>query len=267
MSHDMHQGYIGGPEFVEEGALYTGKGKYSLFVLGTSKNPKELTTRVVITAVVVVLAIILVTTLLAGKEPGVIPYQTKLYNALGQPLESALVNAGLKTAKLTQTADGVYTVEEDIKVDGIAFDLQLYVDDGLLSGFSYAADYEADAPKAAKDIYNILVALRIDSYTLEAGAEPIEVNKKELRNYLADGKDLLIENEVNATPSELVGALRGYLETLETSEDWEGNVHGYLVRPAQVYLDRSIAYKQDTNAVKVLISYQIEAERPIQYTE
>ncbi len=260
MYQDMQQGHIGGPAFYNEGAVYTGKGKYRIQFLG-SDNPREVTKRVVIVAVAVVLAIILVATFLAGKDPTRFPYETKLHSAIGQPMEKALVNAGLKTAELTETDTGVYTLEDDVKIDGVPFDLQLYVDDGVLSGFAYTTEYEADTKKAAKDIYNILVDLRIDSYTLEDGAEPIEVNRKTLREYLGQGNDLQIKTGVDITPSELVGALRQYLETLETSEDWEGNVHGYLVRPALLYLDENIAYIQDTNTVKIQISYRVEAER------
>lgn len=252
------------PMFEDEGALHYSRGKFILSVSGVQKD-KQVSERArniaIVSAVIVVIAILAITTVLAGKEPTNIPYEIELRSAIGQPMENALVNAGLKSAKLTETAAGVYTVEEDIKVDGIPFDLQLYVDDGALCGFAYTAEYEADAKKAAKDIYNILVDLRIDSYTLEDGAEPIAVNKKVLRNHLEEGKDLLIENGMNVTPSELVGALRSYLQTLETSENWEGSVHGYLVRPAQVYMDRSVAYEQHTNTVKMQISYMVEVQR------
>ena len=267
MYQDMQQGHIGGPVFFEEGAEYTGKGKYRLHFLGSS-NPREITKWVVIVVVAAVLAVLLAATLLSGREPSVIPYETKLWNTMGQPLENALVNAGLKTAEIKEIQTGIYVVDVDVKADGVPFDLHLYVENGVLSGFAYTAEYGADVRKAAKDICNIASAIAIDSYVPVEGAEPVEISRKTILEHLKQGKDLRIEPDgVNVTPTDLVGALRGYLDDLETSEDWEGNVHGYLVRHAQVYLDGSIAYMQDTNTVKMQISYRVEAERPIQYTE
>lgn len=261
MQHNMFQGHINGPVMAEEGAVYTGKGKYRLQFLGSS-NPKELTRRAIIIAAVLVLAVLLAATLLAGRDPSEIPYVIQLNNAMGQPLDNALVNAGLKTAGLTEIQPGVYAVDVDVKVDGIQFDLQLYVDEGVLCGFAYTAEYEADARKAAKDIYNFSSSAGIDAYAPVDGAEPVEISKKMLLEYLNQGKDILIEPDpVNITPSALSGALRQYLEELESAEDWEGNVHGYLVRPAQIYMDRKITYTQDTSTVKILISYSIAAEQ------
>lgn len=267
MDFNMFRGHVYGPEIVDNGAVHTGWGKFRIHFLGSS-NPKELTRRVIIIVVAVALAVLLITTLLAGKEPTNVPYETKLRNAIGQPMEAALVNAGLKTEKLTETEAGVYALEGGVKVDGIQFDLRLYTDDGVLSGFDYTAQYQADAGKAAKDIYNILVDLGMDSYTLEEATaqQPAKISRKAIREHLEQGNDLLIkDNGVNITQSGLVGALKQYFETLEASESWEGKVHGYLVRPAQLYLDRDVSYMQETKTVKIQLSYKVEAERESTY--
>lgn len=199
---------------------------------------------------------LLAATLLAGRDPSAIPYEMKLLNSIGQPLENALANIGLTTAELTEIQPDAYAVDADVKVDGVYFKLQLHMDGDVLCGFTYTAEYEADVRKAAKDIYNISYAIGLDE------TEPIEIGRKAMLEHLNQGEDIVIEpGSTNVTPAEPTGGLKRYLETLESADDWEGNVHGYLVKRAQVYLDRSIAYVQDTHTVKMQISYSVAADR------
>lgn len=266
MDFNMFQGHTSGPVMVDNGAVRTGIGKFRIHFLGAS-NPKELTGRVVMIAIAVVLAVLLITSLLAGKEPKDFPNEIEMLNAIGQPLETATLKMGVPAANLTEKEPGVYVANQGIILDGVAFDLYFYEEAGCLSGFAYIADYQADTKKAAKDIYNALVNLRIESfdkyphYLYREDNVTYEVTRKNLRNHLENEGILLVKQTSDLTPSDLRDPIRVYMDQLEAMEDWEGN----LIRKAVLYMDKGAAYDPETQRVQVVYSYRIEPVREVKY--
>ena len=266
MDQGMHMGNIGGPAFYEEGAAYTGRGKYRLHVLGT-QTPKELTRGTIIAGVVIVLAVFLLATFLSGKQPKDFPYEIELINSIGQPVETATLKMGVPAANLAEKEPGVYFANQGIILDGVAFDLYFYEDAGQISGFAYIADYQADAKKAAKDIYNALVNFRIKSfdkypyYLYREDNVTYEVTRKNLRNHLENEESLLVKYTSDLMPSDLRDPIRVYMDQLEAMEDWEGN----LIRKAVLYMDKGAAYDPETQRVQMIYSYRIEPVREAKY--
>ena len=267
MSPSKHQGSISGPVFYQDGAGYAGKGRFFLPILGTDKNPKEITVRVVVVAVVAVLVVFLIASLLAGKEPTEFPYELELMNSIGQPLETAAMKAGVSLTDMVEKEPGVYFANCGFPIDGVAFDLYFYEEGGCLSGFAYIADYQADAKKAAKDIYNTLVNLQIKSfdkypyYLYREDNETYEVTRKNLRNHLENEGHLLVKHTFNLTPTDSADPVKAYIDALEAAEDWEGSV----IRRAVLYMDKGAAYDPETQRVQLLYSYRIEPVREVKY--
>ena len=270
MDHNIYQGGIGGPQMHDEGAVYSGKGKYQLHFLGTAK-PKELTRGVIIAAVAIVLAILAFTTLLAGKQPQDFPHEIELRNAIGETLETAALKVGIKLSDMAETEPGVFRTSYRIKLDGVEFDLYFYENDGKCSGFAYKADYQADVKKASKDIYNALVNMRIKTfnkypyYQYREDNVTYDVTRKNLRNHLENETVLLVKHPDDLTPSDARDPIRVYMDSLEASEDWEGRVGDYITRKAVLYAEKGAAYDKETQRVQLLFSYRIEAERIVKY--
>lgn len=237
MDHNLYQGGIGGPQMHDEGAVYSGKGKYQLHFLGTEK-PKELTRRVIIAVVAIVLAVLAITTLLAGKQPKDFPYEAKLRNAIGESLEAAAAEAGVKVADMTEIEPGVYLSGRKIKLDGVTFDLYFYGNDGICSGFAYYAEYQADAKKAAKDIGNTFINLQIKTFVPNGETEPVPVNLKNLQNELAKEVPLRIRHSADMTPSDMV---------IDTA--------------AVLYMDEGCGYDPETQRLQLVLSYRLEPKR------
>lgn len=269
MEQNIYNGTIGGPVLNEEGAVHTGRGKYRIQFLG-SDNPKEITKRVAIAAVAVALAVLLIATLLAGKQPNDFPNEIELRNSIGQPLEEAALKVGVKLADMTETEPGVYLSNKGIILDGVAFDLYFYAEDDICSGFAYIADYQADAKKASKDIYNTFVNLRIKSFAQhpellnEEDREALpEVTRKNIRKHLVDGNNLLVKHTYDYTP--YFENIKPFIEKLEAADDWEGRVGEYVVRNAVLYMDKGGTYDPLTQRVQLVLSYRIEPERELLY--
>lgn len=268
MEQNIYNGTIGGPVLNEEGAVQTGHG-YRLQFLG-SDNPKEITKRVVIGVVAVALAVLLIATLLGGKQPIDFPDEMILLNAIGQPLEEAALKVGIKLADMTETEPGVYLSNKGIILDGVAFDLYFYAEDGICSGFAYIADYQADVKKASKDIYNTFVNLRIKSFAQfpellnEEDRENLpEVTRRNIRKHLEDGNNLLVKHTYDYTP--YFENLKPFIEKIEAADDWEGRVGEYVVRKAMLYMDKGGAYDALTQRVQLVLSYRIEPDRAGRY--
>lgn len=269
MSPNRYKGSTSGPMFYEDGVGYAGKGRFFLPLLGTDKSPKEITLRLVIGAVAVALVVLLVASLLAGKEPTEFPYALELLNSIGQPLETAAMKAGVRIADMVETEPGVYFTNRGFPIDGVAFDLYLYEEAGCLSGFAYIADYQADAKKAAKDIYNALVNLQIKSfdkypyYLYREDNVTYEVTRKNLRNHLENEESLLVKHTRSSMASDFDynDPIRVYMDQLEAMEDWEGNAF----RRAVLYMDKGAAYDPETKRVQLVYSYRVEPVREVKY--
>lgn len=267
MSLNRHQGNIGGPVFYEDGAGYAGKGRVFLPFLGSEKSPKEITVRVVVIAVALVLAILLITSLLAGKQPTDFPYVIELLNSIGQPLETVTMKAGVSFSDIVEKEPGVYYANCGFPIDGVAFDLYFYEEAGCLSGFAYMADYQAEPKEAAKDIYNGLVNMRIETfdkypyYLYREDNVTYEVTRKNLRNHLENEESLLVKHTSDLSPSDQRDPIRVYMDQLETMDDWEGN----LIRRAVFYMDKGAAYDPQTQRVQMIYSYRIEPARAGKY--
>lgn len=271
MSPNKYKGSISGPVFYEDGAGYAGKGKFFLPILGTDKNPKEITVRVVVIAVVAVLVVFLVASLLAGKEPAEFPYELELMNSIGQPLETAAIKAGVSLADMEEKEPGVYFTNRGFPIDGAAFDLYFYEEDGYLSGFAYIADYQAEPKEAAKDIYNGLVNMGIETFDkypdhlYREDNVTYEVTRKNLRNHMENEGDLLVKLTFDLTPTDSADPIKAYMDILEAAEDWEGRVGEYVTRKAVFYMDKGAAYVQETQRVQIVYSYRIEPVREAKY--
>lgn len=267
MSPSKHQGSISGPVFYQDGAGYAGKGRFFLPILGTDKNPKEITVRVVVVAVVAVLVVFLIASLLAGKEPTEFPYELELMNSVGQPLETAAMKVGVSFSNMEETEPGVYFTNCGFPIDGVAFDLYLYEEAGCLSGFAYIAEYQADAKEAAKDIYNGLVNLGIETFVPTGETESVSVTRRNLQRELEKEKIfLLVKHTSDITPVDSKDPVKVYMDALEAAEDWEGRLGEYVVRKAVLYLDEGASYDPNTQKVQLVLSYRIEPEREVKYS-
>ena len=264
MQQGNYQGHVGGPIMYEDGAVYSGKGKYRIDIPGSS-IPKEITWRVVIIGIVVALALLMITTLLAGKQPKYFPNEIEMLNAIGQPLVTATLKMGVSPGFLTEKEPGVYFANQGIILDGVAFDLYFYEDAGRLSGFAYIAEYQAEPKKAANDIYNTLINLRITTYVPSGETESVEVTKKNLREYLEGDNLLKVKATSNFTPSDPNDPIMAYMKALENAGDWEGSVSGYRVRKAMLYQDKGATYDPKSQKVQLVLSYRIEPEREVKY--
>ena len=266
---NMYQGNLGGPTVVEDGAVQTGWGKYRLQFLGSDK-PKEISLKVIISVVCVVLAVVLLATFLGGKEPKGFPDEVILRNAIGKPLEEAVLLAGVKVEDLTETEPGEYRTNKTIELDNVNFELYFYAIEGDCSGFAYIADYQADAKKASKDIYNTFVNLGIrhfDQHPEILNDEDREalpnVTKRQIRKYLEEGNLLKVKHTHDLDA--YFADLRTFMDKLEGRPEWEGKVDGYLVRRAVLYLDKGGAYDPNTQRVQLVLSYRIEPQRETMY--
>lgn len=272
MSPSRYQGSISGPVFYEDGAAYAGKGRFFLAALGTNKNPKEITWRVIVIAVAVVLLIFLMASLLAGKESGEFPYELELLNSIGQPLETAAMKVGVSFTNMEETEPGVYFTNRGFPIDGVAFDLYFYEEDGCLSGFAYIADYQAEPNEAAKDIYSALVNMGIETfdkypdYVYREDNVTYEVTKKNLRNHLKNEEILLVKHTSDRTPADPADSIKAYMDALEAAEDWDGRVGEYVTRKAVLYVDEGAAYDAQTQRVQIVCSYRIEPAREVKYS-
>lgn len=237
MQQNMFQGHIHGPAMIDEGAVYTGKGKYRIQFLGSS-NPKEITGRVVVISVAVVLIVLLISTLLAGKQPKDFPHEIELRNSIGESLENAAAEAGVKVADMTEIEPGVYLSGRKIKLDGVTFDLYFFGNDGICSGFAYYAEYHADAKKAAKDIVNTFINLRIKTFVPNGETEPVPINLKNLQTELAKEVPLRIRHSADMTPSDMV---------IDTA--------------AVLYMDEGCGYDPETQRLQLVLSYRLEPKR------
>jgi len=261
MSPSKHQGSISGPVFYQDGAGYAGKGRFFLPILGTDKNPKEITVRVIVVAVAAVLVVFLVASLLAGKEPAESPYEVELMNSVGQPLETAAMKAGVSLTEMVEKEPGVYFTNRGFPIDGVAFDLYFYEEGGCLSGFAYIAEYQADTKEATKDIRNALLNFDIETFVPTGEAEPVSVNRRNLQRELDKEKPFLVKQTSNITPVDSRDPMKAYLDALEAAEDWEGRLGEYVVRRAVFYVDRGASYDPETQKVQLVLSYRIEPQR------
>ena len=261
MSPSKHQGSISGPVFYQDGAGYAGKGRFFLPILGTDKTPKEITVRVVVIAIVAVLVVFFVASLLAGKEPAEFPYELELLNSIGQPLETAAMKTGVSLADMEETEPGVYFTNSGFPIDGVAFDLYFYEEDGCLSGFAYIAEYQADTKEAAKDIRNALLNLDIETFVPTGETQPVSVNRRNLQRELDKETTFLVKRTSDITPVDSRDPMKAYLDALEAAEDWEGRLGEYVVRKAVFYIDRGASYDPETQKVQLVLSYRIEPQR------
>lgn len=264
MEQNIYNGTIGGPVLNEEGAVHTGRGKYRIQFLG-SDNPKEITKRVAIAAVAVALAVLLIATLLAGKQPNDFPNEIELRNSIGQPLEEAALKVGVKLADMTETEPGVYSANKGIILDNVAFDLYFYAEHGICSGFAYKAEYQAEPKKAARDIYNILVDMRIKEFVPNGETEPVKITQKALRNELEKDAIFLRRSSSDLTPTAINDPVYVFMRRLEDLEDWEGRVGEYVTKNAVLYVDKGAGYDPTTQKVQMLFQYRIEPEREVKY--
>lgn len=245
MEQNIYNGTIGGPVLNEEGAVQTGHG-YRLQFLG-SDNPKEITKRVVIGVVAVALAVLLIATLLGGKQPKNFPNVIELINAIGQPLEDAVLKVGVKLADMTETEPGVYFSNKGIVHDGVAFDLYFYAEDGICSGFAYKADYQAKPKKATRDIYNILVDMRIKEFVPNGETDAVKVTLKSLQNELQKETAVRI-NGGDIWDIDESDPIKVFMKQLER------NGWGHAV----FYIDKGAAYDPETQTVQMIFQHRIE---------
>ena len=263
MEHNTYQGGIGGPQMHDEGAVYSGKGKYQLHFLGTAK-PKELTRGVIIAAVAIVLAILAFTTLLAGKQPKDFPYERELRNYIGQSLESAAQKVGANLADMMETEEGVYKVNKRVKLDGVSFDLYFYEEEGMCIGYAYIADYKADVKKASKDIYNALVNMRIKTfdkypyYMYREDNETYDVTRKNLLAQLENENVLLVKETYLLTEKDLPEPMKSLVEDLNIKR-------GKKIRDTVLYADKGVSYDSETQRVQIILSRKIEPRRELKY--
>lgn len=265
MSPNRYKGSTSGPMFYEDGVGYAGKGRFFLPLLGTDKNPKEVTLRLVLGAIAVVLIILLVASLLAGKQPKNIPYEMEMLLSIGEPLESVALKIGVKPENMTETKPGTYFSSCGFPIDGVTYDLYFYVEEGKVAGFDYRAEYQADAKKAAKDIYNGLVNLGIEKFVPYGETEPVTVTRRNLQTELNKEKVFLVKYTTDLTPTDANDPMRVYMDALEAADDWEGRVGEYVTRKAVLYRDEGASYDPETQKVQLILSYRIEPERGLKY--
>ena len=262
---DWNGGIVRPPSFEDEGALHIGKGRFLLSMSG-DKDSKQVSTRtkvlLAIVAAVMVVTALIITVLLVGHQPNSIPFRWNLRELLGSDLRT--ISSELKVAESdwVQQAEGVYQLNEPLKVSGISYKLLLNFDtNAKLQGFEYIADYQADSGKAASDIYKAATDLRIQAYD-PTGIENVELNTLSLRKYFQKNSilDVRVTNGFARQNSE-ENLAEKYLRAVEADPAWPGLLHGYLVQPATVYENIHVGYTPDTESVLIHITYQIEPQR------
>lgn len=263
MLHRFQGKTFGGPIIQEDGAVYTPKG-VQVHVLG-AENPKEITKGTVIAVVAILMAIIILATFLAGKQPKDFPYELELRNSIGQPLETVTMKAGVAFSDIVEKEPGVYYANCGFPIDGVAFDLYFYEEDGKLSGFAYIADYQAEPKEAAKDIYNALINLGIETFIPTGQTESVSVTRRNLRKELNNESVFLVKQTSDITPVDSRDPQKAFIDSLEAAEDWEGRVGEYVTRKATLYLDKGASYEPETQKVQLVLSFRIEPQREEKY--
>lgn len=245
MNKNMQQGKISGPQMYQDGAVYSGWEKFRMSFMGSS-NPKEITGRVVIIALVIVLAVFIIASILAGKEPKPFPYSAELQNAIGQKIEIAAQIVGVDSTDLTEIEPGVYSTNCGFPVGSVAYDLHFYTSSGMLSGFAYVAEYQAQPKEAAKEIYDAFINMNANMRGISVKSLKEELDKEIPYQYAQTTE--IIPSDENA-------------QKFEGGEDWEYRVDEYVTREAMLYVDRSVSYDPTTQKVHLVYSYKIEPKR------
>ena len=251
------------PYFENEGALHMTRGKFILSISGVQKKweATEKTKKIaMIAAVCLVFGVLVAATLIAGHQANSMPYEYLLSESIGQPLEAVSASLELSTDAFEQLQPGVYTVKDGCKLSGIPFGITLYFGENAeLTGFTYLAEYEAGANKAASDLYKLGIDFRLKQLAQEELANS-DLTVRGLKAQFAEGK-FVLRVEHNSSPTYSESQVYKYLRQIEASENWPGRVGEYVTANAMLYKDVELRYTPETETVYVQISYCIEPDR------
>ncbi len=251
------------PYFENEGALHMTRGKFILSVSGVQKKweATEKTKKIaIVAAVCVVLLLLAAATLIAGHQANSMPYKYLLSESVGQPLEAVAASLELSVDAFEQLQPGVYTVKDGCKLSGIPFGITLcFGENAELTGFTYLAEYEAGAGKAASDLYKLAIDFQLKRLAQEQLADT-DLTARGIKKQFETG-EFALRIEHNASPTYSESQVYKYLRQVEASENWPGRVGEYVTVNAMLYEDIELCYTPETETVYVQVAYSIEPDR------
>ena len=251
------------PCFENEGAVHMTRGKFILSVSGVQKRweATEKSKRIaVITAVCVVILALIAATFLAGHQANTMPYQYRLSELIGQPLEAVATDLELGTDAFEQVQSGVYRIKDGCTLSGIPFEITLrFGENGELIGFTYLAEYEAGAGKAASDLYKLAIDFGLKKLAQEQLADT-DLSARGIKKQFETGEfSLRITHD--SSPSYSESQAYKYLRQVEASETWPGRIGEYVTASAMLYEDIDLQYVAEKQTVHVQVAYTVEPDR------
>ena len=190
-------------------------------------------------------------------------YYDELSGVIGQPLQAALEKLNLQEDDLKPLVEGdSLWLKTPIRVEygGVGMDLVLGRDsEDRFTSVMYLASYENAPEQAAKDTVKIgnQVEKAMGKAYVKDEVRIYEMTEKALKEHYS-GKEVYTENNFWKITDSASDAVKEYFAYLEGQDFWK---EALANKKANFYMDFDVNYDPESNAVWVMLTYRVGADR------